>query len=526
MGNITSYFSSSLPREEPPESLQRLSEEQVKELGSLLPETCACAFPVSADEDPQQRQQLYSYHKLRAVWNLDKMGWPTAIVQPRTAEQIASLLKFANKHDIPVCVRSFGAHSGLALVDNCLAIDMSNFRQVVVDPEAKTVSVGGGCIIRDVDDACQPDNLALVMGQVNHTGVAGMALNATSGIGYLTRTRGLCVQHLQSVDLVLANGDILTDLSKDSSNKDHAELFWGVCGAGSNFGIATKMVFRLSKVPSTVLSGDIVKFPIGEGPPIWNTGKTRLEILMNHIRYFQGDENKGRAPDEVSALIILAGQGPVVARAVYIPMEKDVDNEDVLAKAKEGLAPLQNFGTSFINNVKERNYFSGLQKMATIPPSYYYQKAATVGILPEVAWGKICDLIKTAPPKCDIIIQPMMCSTLHGLTGGEFPTAPTFSVMQYWIMFLAEFPKGKSDPEHRDKCIAWVRDVYNVAEPYIVPAKPSSSDVPNASMNYCNECYGDTTIGNEDRLVKIKETYDPKNFFRYNRNIVPTTAKK
>lgn len=492
--------------DESPSNLKRLTQEQLSELKEMN-------IPVAAlHYDPRL------YRKLRlTAWNLDTIGWPAVIVQPKTAEHVSRLVQFAKQHDLEVCVRTAGGHSGHALVTNCLAVDLSLMRQIAVDPQAKTVSIEGGATIGDVDGACQKHNLALVMGQVHHTGVAGMALNATSGVGYLARTRGPNVKHLKSVDLVLASGEILNNVTEES----HPDLFWGIRGAGSNFGIVTKLIYRLTAMPQEgVYCGDIVKFPIGEGPPIWNSGKTRLELILNHIRHFLSENT----PPELAALLVLAAKGPVVARLAYIPKEEDNDKrEENLTKAKQCIAPIRNCGTSLMDTVKMRNYHSDLQKMGVYKSSYYYQKAGNCKGVTEEAFRKLCDLVRDAPVGnmgSAIILQPMG-GCLKELKVNELPTANVLSKMEWWIICCVNYPKGKADPDTREKCMTWVQECFEQLEPFHVSA---ISGPENANKQYCDEVYGNITGGNDDRLVQIKNQFDPDNFFKNNRNVKPTVV--
>mmetsp|Transcript_22884 Transcript_22884/g.63660 ORF Transcript_22884/g.63660 Transcript_22884/m.63660 type:complete len:156 (+) Transcript_22884:709-1176(+) len=145
-------------------------------------------------------------------------------------------------------------------------------------------------------------------------------------------------------------------------------------GAGSNFGVATKLVYNLTPIPNGggIYSGDIVKFPVGEGPPIYNSGKMRLELLliMNYVNHFLSETT----PSELSALLVLAAKGPVVARVVYIPKRQDNDKpEENLAKAKNCIVPIREFGKSLVDSVKMRSYFKSFAEDGQA--SYYYQKA-------------------------------------------------------------------------------------------------------------------------------------------------------
>jgi hypothetical protein len=132
-----------------------------------------------------------------------------------------------------------GGHAtgGASSSDGGIVIDLSKMRKVSVDPAAKTVTAQGGALWVDVDDAAQEHRLAAVGGTVNHTGIGGLTLQG--GYGWLSPQRGLVIDNLLSVRMVLADGRIVT-----ASEKENTDLFWALRGAGSNFGVATEFVYR------------------------------------------------------------------------------------------------------------------------------------------------------------------------------------------------------------------------------------------------------------------------------------------
>jgi len=476
-----------------------------------------------------------AYAKARQmVWNFDTMGEPAALIRCTTTEDVVAAVKFAAEHKIEVCVRSAGAHSAHAVVDECLVIDLSLMRTVTVSTAARTAEVAGGALIGDVDDACERaclalpmGCLALPMGHVYHTGVAGMLLNATSGIGYLSRTRGLCGSYLSEATVVTADGRVLV-----CNSSENAELFWALPGAGSNMGIATRFVFRLSVVSPVVIGGDVVQFPKNEGPPLRNSRKSRYDLVMPWVEWFAG-----QAPDEVSALIIIACKGPVVARSFYIPAE-DVAAEGVFTvgclgglktttpKAEEYLAHIKSTGRALMNTVKARKYHANVQKMGKFKPSHYYQKAVFASALPPDAVQGLCDAAARCPV-CNqgtaIILQPLLGQQLVNLKEDELPTAQMLRQVHYWIIIIAEFPKGPKDAKLRERCVDWVRATYAIVDPYAIKDPPEfgrSNDWRTAT-----DTYGDIYGTNTRRLQELKQKYDPGNFFQKNRNIVPFTAQ-
>ena len=399
----------------------------------------------------------------------------------------------------------------------CVCIDLSLMRSVRVDPKAATAEIGGGCLIGDVDDACKEHGLALPMGHVYHTGVAGMALNATSGVGYLARTRGLTVTYLREVTMVTADGKTRT-----VSDATDSDLFWATQGAGANFGVVTSMIFNLTKVPPKVLAGDVVKFPLGSGPPCGclNSGKSRYELVQHFVDFYLS------APDECSALLVIAPQkaSPVVYRVCYIPKESDAEGDAAAARAavargREVYAPLLGFGNSYslLSNVKPRNYHSGLQKMGQFKPSYYYQKAVNcTAELPAEVLRQLCAQAEAAPIQNmgTAIIMQRMGGAMGEMASDRTPTADIMGRLVYWVIIIAEFPKGGKDADMRDACIKWGRETYEVVKPY------RSLDPQGArTCDYWSEVLGDIYGANTPRLVELKTKYDPDNFFCHNRNV-------
>merc|ERR1740129_2630250 len=299
------------------------------------------------------------------------------------------------------------------------------------------------------------------MGHVFHTGVGGMLLTATSGVGYLSRTRGLCGHWLLEVTMVMHDGRVLI-----VNKEENADLFWGLPAAGANFGIVTRFKFKLTKVASTVLAGDVVRFPKGEGPPCRNSGLTRFELAKQWTDFFK------TAPDECATLIVLAGKGPVVGRITYIPKEGATD--DGIAKGREAFAPILNSATSLVNTVKPRNYWSGLQKMGKFMPSYYYQKAVNVETdFPDDILQKLADLAQECPVSNDgsAIILMSLEGKLKELSPEDGPSSHVMGRCKWWAIIIAEFPAGNKKPELRQSCIDWVRKAYDTIKHLGVGAK-------------------------------------------------------
>jgi hypothetical protein len=464
--------------------------------------------------------QMKGFENARtSVWNYDAAGMPAAIVKCANAKDISSAMAFAKHNSLKICIHTAGAHSSHAVVDDCVVIDLSLLREVRVDKVARTATVAGGAMIGDVDKATKPHGLALPMGHVHHTGVAGMALNATSGVGYLCRTRGLTVTFLQAATIVMADGTV-----KQISENENSELLWAIRGAGSNYGIAIEMVFSLTQVALKVFAGDLVKFGKGTGPGKYlcclNSKATREELVKKWFIFFSQEST----PNECSSLLVIAPNGPVVSRISYIPTEKDAlqSESEIREHAIEAFKPLAEFGFTLVNSTKMVDYWDGLQKMGEFNPSYYYQKAANMSRIPEDKLSSIIDELCSYAEACPvtnlgsgIIVMPLG-GELARMEPGSVPTAEVYSSMKWWFIVITEFPKGPKDIDLRNRCVQWVRDVYKVIEPF-------ASKDEGRQQDYWSEVLGDIygSAENMDRLKDLKTKYDPSNIFSMNRNIAP-----
>ena len=189
-----------------------------------------------------------AYDAARKVYNgmIDKR--PKVIVRAVDVADVIAAVRYGRENKLLTAIRGGGHNgAGLGTCDGGLVIDLSLMKGVRVDPTARTVRVGAGCLWGDVDHATHAFGMATTCGFISSTGVAGLTLGG--GIGYLMRRYGLTIDNLLSVDVVLADGRFVT-----ASAKENDDLFWAVRGGGGNFGVVTSFEFRLHPV-STVQFG-------------------------------------------------------------------------------------------------------------------------------------------------------------------------------------------------------------------------------------------------------------------------------
>jgi FAD/FMN-containing dehydrogenase len=226
------------------------------------------------------------YDSARAVWNgmVDKR--PAALVRCASAGDVAAVIRYAREAGLPVSVRGGGHQiSGAAVVEGGLVIDLSPLRTVDVDAETGTVTVGGGALLADLDRGCARYGLAVPAGIVSHTGVGGLTLGG--GIGWLSTSRGLTCDNLLEVELVTAAGDTLT-----VGPGSHPDLFWALRGAGANFGVATRFVFRARPLGTVVVGHRAyLNFAGTDGPDLELIfGRPTLDRLRQVKRDYDADD--------------------------------------------------------------------------------------------------------------------------------------------------------------------------------------------------------------------------------------------
>ena len=180
-----------------------------------------------------------TYDEARRLWNAIHDRRPAVIARPSSAREVAAAVAFGREHDLEIAVRS-GGHSaaGLGGANGGLLVDMSAMRGVEVDPGTRMARADGGALLGELDVAAQAHGLVCPIGVIGHTGVAGLTLGG--GVGRLQRHFGLTIDNLAAVELVTADGRLVR-----ATEDDEPELFWGLRGAGWNFGIATAFEFRL-----------------------------------------------------------------------------------------------------------------------------------------------------------------------------------------------------------------------------------------------------------------------------------------
>lgn len=433
------------------------------------------------------------YDRSRVVWNAIADRYPAIVARCTRVQDVIAAVRFARDHDLVIAVRG-GGHSvaGFSTCDGGMVIDLSGMRAVRVDPAARTARVEGGALLEQLDRAAQEYGLACPVGVVGHTGVGGLTLGG--GMGRLERKYGYTIDNLISVELVTADGVV-----RRVSDQDDPELFWGLRGAGANFGIATAFEFRLHPVGPKVTNGAVV-FPIEQAREVAALFSDLTKTVPEHMHLGLGFS---AAPSGRVATPDMGGRATVAIASMHFGDQKDAERD--LRRLRHELEPLRDtFGETTYLAVQGM----GDEEMAW--GKRFYMKGGFLDELSDAAVDQAAEQILTSPGGCSISLW-----TQGGATGNVAPEAMAFTGRgaAFWLDTQALWLEKERDREH----IEWGRSAMGALKPF-TRAGHYVNDVVEQGDDVVRAIYGDAKY---DRLRALKRAHDPDNVFRLNQNIRP-----
>jgi FAD/FMN-containing dehydrogenase len=436
------------------------------------------------------------YDEARKVHNAMIAKHPRLIAYCADVADVIASVNFAREHDVLLAVRGGGHNGGgLGVADDGLVIDLSLIRGVRVDPEARTVRVEGGATWGDVDHATHAFGLAVPTGIISTTGVGGLTLGG--GHGYLSRKFGLTIDNLLEADVVLADGSLVR-----ASEEENEDLFWAIRGGGGNFGVVTSFLFRGNPV-STVYAG----------PMFWEM--EQAEEIMRWYREFIP-----QAPEDMYGFFAFLVVPPAPPFPEHLHGKKMCGiiwcYSGPLEEAEEAFRPVRQeagppafehvgpMPLPVLNSLFDALYPPGLQW-------YWRGDFAT-----ELSDEAIALHLRYGSE------VPTMHSSMHiyPIDGaphraGKHETAFSYREATFSQVIIGVDP----DPANNERIISWTRDYWDAVHPH-----SGGGAYVNFMMDEGQERVKATYRDNFERLVDIKNKYDPTNLFRVNQNIRPTVA--
>jgi FAD/FMN-containing dehydrogenase len=427
-----------------------------------------------------------AYDAARHVFNGMIDRHPVAISQARGVADVKAVIDYSRAHGLPVAIRGGGHNTaGHGTCDGGLLIEFSGMRTVRVDRDAGTARADPGCTWVDFDAETSVLGYATTGGTVGSTGIGGLTLGG--GLGFLMGSYGLTCDNLMSVDLVTASGEALT-----ASEHSHPDLFWGIRGGGGNFGIVTSFEYRLHEV-DRLLAG-LVLYPE-------QAARDALELF---------GEVANDAPDELSCAFVMLTlpDGPPVAGIAACYNGRLEDGERHVRRLRE-------LGPPVDDGIRPMAYPEVQRTFAEIPFGLHnYWKGHFVRDLTR----EVIDAAMEAFDSFSSDHSAILIEAPHGAVARVPADATAFGQRdaRFNASALAIWEPG-DDPERH---VAWSRRFAAGIEPaatggyFNYLAEDASSD--DVARAFGAKRY--------ERLVALKDRYDPTNMFRFNQNIAPSVA--
>jgi FAD/FMN-containing dehydrogenase len=437
------------------------------------------------------------YDEARAVWNgmIDRR--PALIVRCANVQDVVEAVNFARDNDLLLSVRGGGHNvAGHATNDGGLVIDLSHLKGIHVDPTMQTARAQGGVTWGELDAATQAHGLATPGGVVSETGIAGLTLGG--GLGWLRSKYGLSCDNLISAEVVTANGNII-----NASEHENIDLLWGLRGGGGNFGVVTTFEYQLHPVGPQVM----FVFVLHDG-----TG----DNMKKGLQFYR--EFSATAPDEASTIAVCGKVPPDPAFPAELHEHPYILFGAVYAgPADEGervLQPLLDFGKPLLDFSGVKPYVEAQKAWDADYPKgkRYYWKSLNLMRLDDAVIDRIVKYARqqaSSHSTVDIwhiggaVKRPNDASAFHGRHAA----------------FLLSPEANWEHPEDDEANIGWLRSFIADMEEF----SDGSRYLNFAGFQEEGDMLVRKAFGPQyERLVALKQKYDPNNLFRLNQNVKPT----
>lgn len=429
------------------------------------------------------------YDQARVIWNAIHDKYPALIARCSGTADVITAVNFAREHSLLFAVRGGGHNvAGKGMCDHGLLIDLSLMKGIRVDPVNRKARAQAGVTWGDFDHETQAFGLATTGGIHRDTGIAGVTLGG--GLGYLMRCFGLASDNLLSVDIVTADGQLRT-----ASLTENKELFWGLRGGGGNFGIVVSFEYQLHQVGPIILGG-LMFHPMPRAKEFWQFHREFSHTAPDELMIFPALLHSPDGHPGAGAIVCYCGS---------------------IDEGEEVIRPLREFGPPVMDVVSPMPY-TVMQSLAydMYPPGRLnYWKSSFTDEFSDEAIDVMIDQYASVPSPLSVIALEHLGGAVRRV--GKNESAFGDRDAEYSLIITSEW----TDLADSEKNIQWARNCWQAMQPYTRNSVyVNYLDV--AEENRVENAYGADTEKYE-RLVALKNKYDPSNLFRINQNIKPTT---
>ena len=426
-----------------------------------------------------------------ATWNLAAEYQPAVAVGATCAADVQAAVRFAGAHNRPVAVVATG-HGAVGPADGAVLINLRRMDGIGVDQEQRTATVGAAVEMQQLIFETAEVGLAPLAGSSPNVGVVGYTLGG--GVSpALGRAYGYAADHVRAAEIVTPDGEL-----RHVDQEAEPDLFWAIRGGKGNFGVVTSLTLDL--VPVTRLYGGGL-FYAGE-----HAGK-----VLDAYRKLVAD-----APDILTASLAflrlpplpfvpepLQGRLTIHVRVAYLMWP---------AEAEDLIAGLRAAAPTLIDSVREMPFtdVASIHNDPVDPVSAYESSAQLADFPPEAGDA----LIAAAGPDSD---TPALMVELRQLGGAlarepEEPNAVGNRHARFQLFAVAAGPPGmQQDFESALRSLVDALAPWETGTTQINFLTRYDTTPEAVRKAYEPETY--------DRLVRIKQEYDPQDLFRINHNI-------
>jgi FAD/FMN-containing dehydrogenase len=426
------------------------------------------------------------YDDARRVHNglIDKH--PRVIARCLNTADIVDAVNYGRIEGLEISVRGGGHNpAGRAVTDGGLMIDLSLMKGIHVDPGTKTARAQGGVTWNEFNRATALHGLAVTGGVVSSTGIAGLTLGG--GLGWGMSSYGMAVDNVRSIELVTADGQVLT-----ASDEENSDLFWACRGGGGNFGVAASFEYDLYSL--SIVTGGLIAHPLSAAGDVLRFYREFTEDVGDDLTVFCG--------------LVHAPDGSGAKLAVFVVCHVGDPEE-----AARDLEPLKSFGEPAMMEVGLMPYpvVNTLLDAGFPQGALNYWKSAFLSGLSD-------EFINTAIGRfatCPSPMTGMVVEHFHGEVTRVEPTATAFPHRErgYNLLIAGEW----MDPAETEENTLWVKETYEALAPHFSGGRYVNYLGDDEASDAVRSSYGVVY----DRLVDVKRRYDPDNLFHLNQNIDP-----
>jgi FAD/FMN-containing dehydrogenase len=412
---------------------------------------------------------------------------PQVVIQAAGHDDVARVVTLARETGLELAVRS-GGHSpaGHSVVEGGIVLDLSAMRALDIDTKARTAWAEAGLTAGEYTVAAARHGLATGFGDTGSVGIGGITL--AGGIGYLVRTHGLAIDNLLAAEVVTADSQLLR-----VDDQSHPELFWALRGGGGNFGVATRLQFRLHPL-GQVVGGMLLLLP------------ATPEVVAGFIALAEA------APEELSTIANVMPAPPLpflpaTQHGRLVIMALMVYAGEVEA-GQRAVAPFQALASPLADLVKPMAY------PEIYPPEDPDYHPAAVGhtMFVDSVDRQVAETIVKYLQASEASVRVAQLRVLGGAMARVPAEATAFAHRASRIMVnLAAFYDGPADRAVRE---GWVAEFAAALQQGDTGAYVGF--LGDEGQARVRQAYPGSTW---DRLIQVKARYDPTNLFRLNQNI-------